>query len=161
MKKKRSIGVIVVGIVLLVLGGLFFPQFSYHFIWLLIRNRFDLSGNTDLWSWLWNFSKLLSAIIPIILIAAGIGILFLKPWARKLSIFILIPLVYLYAFIFTYCYIRGEICHKGSLISFYSFMFFGAVFLVITLIMSPLVIYLTRSKVKRAFSERNPERSEG
>lgn len=151
MKKKRSGGMIILGILLTSIGGLFFYWFSFPFIRCLISERFNLARFMNLGpaGRMSDFEQLLLVIMPIILMIAGIGILLLKSWARKTILFIFVPLVYLYSFVFAYVYIKGE-----GVANFDSFFrFCGIAILSSTLITGPVVIFFTRPKVKEQFKK--------
>lgn len=144
MEKKRFVGIIIFGLLLFSIGGLFFYWFSFPFIRSLIKERFNLAmfrqlGPSGSMGDLYEF---LHVIIPIILMVGAMGILFLKSWARKTILFIFVPLVYIYSFAFAYMYEIGE--GGGGIV--FIIAFFSSL-----LITSPLIFFLTRPKVKEQF----------
>jgi hypothetical protein len=119
MGKKRPIGVIIFGILLILIGA----------------------------TGLFGFSDIISKAIFALMFISSIGILFLREWARKITLFVLMPLIYAVIFWMCYEYARAEGTSGWA-----GLIWFGYSILVSTPITVPLIIYFTRPKVKQRFN---------
>ena len=118
MGKKRPLGVIIFGILFICIGA----------------------------TGLFGFSDMISKAIFALLIISSIGIIFFKEWARKMILFVLMPLIF--AVIFWMCY---EYAKAEGTSGWAGLIWFGYSILVSAPITVPLCIYLTRPKVKEQF----------
>ena len=136
-EKKRSVGVPVIGIVLMLLGVFSLVEFVKIFSFLR-------------WMNLSNLLRILSQHSSAFFTVTGIGILFKQNWARKLtlilSIYFVLFTVYENVINFSHWFPKA--------FSMPDFWIHGVLF---TFVCIASIIYLTRPKVKRAFGERNPE----
>ncbi len=160
MEKKRSIGIIIgiiiFGILFTSTGTLLSYLIGFPFLSCLFKERFNYSLFLNLGpaGRIADFENLLMIVIPIIMLIMGIGILLLKSWARKITLFIFVPLVFLYCLSLAYTYMKGEglaYFPTGYII------FCGIAILSSILITSPVVIFFTRPKVKALFGPKTLE----
>jgi hypothetical protein len=154
LEKKRPIGVSALGIIFILTGGFCALISAFSAISELITQGPISLG-------LITFSGVLSLIIvagySFIPLVVGIGLFSLKPWARKATLFVIPPLI-IFAFFFLGCYYCRPLSEQRRLseLVLSNKKFFIYNFLIAIVIISPILIYFTRPKVKRAFSERNP-----
>jgi uncharacterized Tic20 family protein len=173
MEKKRSVGVMVFGILCI-----FYPHLVTHLFTSSPLQESSITSVTlidrSLYYSLNSISKIsIYTIVSVVLFVAGLGILKLQTWARKLIVYFSCLVVVLHLFIYSYliiCMIGGWHYYFGSsslpfpfqikefflgVFSLSTFLLFNTSFFILSL------FYFTRPKVKRAFGERNPEQSEG
>jgi hypothetical protein len=144
MKKKKLMGAKILGSLLVIIGSTgFFRGFhpsveNYKMLWQrLIQSQGFREGEWISW---------MIILVPfVIVVIAGIGLIFSKEWARKITLFFLIPLAYPFIVFWFYLYEGAEMVRT---------IFLGYAILIASPVTVPLMVYLNRSKVKAHFKSK-------
>lgn len=157
MERRRFLGVTIFGILFTFIGGalcvlvvlfLIDTGFSYYREY----NRNPLEPF---------FHTVVLFVLPLMTFLVGIGVLLLKSWARKIILYVMPPLIFLFLFYVVYSGGRRGYAYVPSfseivftlrfLRTYILFCVCGAV------IVSPAVFFFTRPKVKALFSPPKPK----
>jgi len=131
MENKKSIGVVVSGVLLIIYSIITFSYFLFY--WHQIDFRFSLAA-----------IMFIVFFLPIssLTISSGIGVLNMENWSRKVTLYTICPYIPVLGFNF----IKDDFSNLGILI-------IGCVVLVLA-----LIFYFTRPSVKAIFTENKPSR---